>query len=122
MAVALSSTLTPREVEDLIDIRKQELLEQAGCSNVHDIHNRVFCLCPFCHQRPLLDRIVTTVPKTACRHMSKAVPLPEVCEIFGQRRYVTVDEYMALYRMHVQGNVTTVGKSLVQLEDSPDLV
>ncbi len=50
------------------------------------------------------------------------MPLPEVCEIFGQRRYVTVDEYMALYRMHVQGNVTTVGKSLVQLEDSPDLV
>lgn len=109
MAAASGSRLTPREVDDQVDVRKWKILRQAGTSNEHDIHNRVFCLCPNCHQRPLMHRFVTTVSRTVRRHGTNSMPLPEVLQIFGQRRSVTADEYLIIYQKFLEGNATEAG-------------
>ncbi len=58
----------------------------------------MFCLRPKCHQRQHMHIIVTTTPETARKHSSKKLPSPEVRELFGQRCYVTADDYLALYQ------------------------
>ena len=108
MAAASSSTLTQQEVEIALDARKREILHYAGCSNEFDIHNRLFCLCPSCHQRPLLHRVVATTLTTVHRHKNDK-PLPEVCKIFGDNHSVTLDDYFVLYRKYLQGCATEPG-------------
>jgi len=121
MAAASSSRLTHEEVENQVDARKREIFAANSSSNEFDIHNRLFCLCPSCHRRPLLHRLVATTPSTVHRH-KKNKPLPEVYEIFGQKRSVTVDEYFALYRKYVQGDATEFGVLLVHPEANAETV
>ena len=112
MAAALGSRLTQEEIEIRVDARKREVLRQAGYTNEFNIYNRLFCLCSSCHQRPLLHRIVTTTPSTVHRH-KKNRPLPEVREVFGHRRSISVEEYFTLYRKYMQGDATEFGVLLV---------
>ena len=121
VAAASSSRLTQEEVEIRVDARKREVLQQAGCKNEYDIYSRLFCLCPSCHQRPLLHRIVAIAPATVYRH-KKNRPLPEVRAIFGNRHSVTVEKYFALYRKYVQGDATEFGVLLVHPQGAAETV
>ena len=121
LVMALSGRLTPENVESRVDIRKREVLQQAGCVNEFDIYNRVFCLCPSCHQRPLLHRLVATTLSTVHRH-KKNKPLPAVSESFGQRHYISVEEYFALYRKYVRGEATESGMLLMHTEEGVQVV
>ena len=112
MVAASSSKLTAQDVDDAVETRKREISQIAGYTNELDIYKRRFCLCPSCHRRPLLQRLVARTASTVHRHRDKR-PLPEVCEIFGHRHSVTVHEYFALYRKYLQGDATESGMLLV---------
>ena len=112
MVAASSSKLTAQDVEDAVETRKREISQIAGYTNELDIYKRRFCLCPSCHRRPLLQRLVARTASTVHRHRDKR-PLPEVCEIFGHKHSVTVYEYFALYRKYLQGDAAESGMLLV---------
>ena len=71
MVAASSSKLTAQDVEDAVETRKREITQIAGYTNERDIYKRHFCLCPSCHRRPLLQRLVARTTSTVHRHRDK---------------------------------------------------
>ena len=121
MAAASSSSISQTEIEIKVDARKREILQQASWCNEFNIQNRLFCLRPSCHRRPLLHRIVTTTLTTVLKH-NDTKPLPEVVEIFGNRHSVNMEDFFLLYCTYVQGHVTEFGALLAAPKALAELV